>query len=206
MLYLVRHGRTVANAESRLQGRLDPDLDEVGHRQAAAMAEYVGSLTTDTGGIATLVASPLVRAHQTAGYFGEPIVIDERWMEMNYGDYEGHTLDTVPGDIWQRWYDDPTFAVPGGESFQQMIERVEPAASEWTERARDTNVVVVSHVGPIKAALAWVLGVDHRISFRCHLSHGALCQIAIGRFGPLLKTFNQTVDPDRSAAPVTWDD
>ncbi|MEQ9163931.1 MAG: histidine phosphatase family protein, partial [Ilumatobacter fluminis] len=39
MLYLVRHGRTSHNKEGRLQGRLDPDLDEIGHRQAAAIAE-----------------------------------------------------------------------------------------------------------------------------------------------------------------------
>ena len=46
VLYLVRHGRTNANKEGRLQGRLDPDLDEIGHRQASAIADLVGVTLT----------------------------------------------------------------------------------------------------------------------------------------------------------------
>ena len=73
MLYLVRHGRTDANAHGLLQGRLDPPLDELGHRQAAAVAERIGPVDE-------VIASSLRRAQDTAGYFGDDVVIDDRWI------------------------------------------------------------------------------------------------------------------------------
>ena len=44
MLYLVRHGRTDANAQGLLQGRLDPPLDDVGRAQAGAIARLIGQV------------------------------------------------------------------------------------------------------------------------------------------------------------------
>ena len=55
MLYLVRHGRTDANAKGLLQGRLDPPLDEIGRKQAEAIATLIGDVDE-------VISSPLVRA------------------------------------------------------------------------------------------------------------------------------------------------
>lgn len=194
MLYLVRHGRTAVNAEGRLQGRLNPPIDELGQRQAQAMAAFIGRLTVGDGGIAEVVASPLERAQQTAAYFERPVVTDDRWIEIHYGQYEGAELSDVPPAVWQRWYTEPDFAVVGGESFAALISRVESSLAELAERAVDNNIVVVSHVSPIKAAVAWTLGADFDIMFRCHLSYAALCQVGFGRFGPVLHSFNRIVD------------
>ncbi len=86
MLILVRHGRTQANREGRLQGRLDQDLDEHGRRQAVAIAEFV----QDRCEVDFVVSSPLKRAQQTAAAFGRPVETDERWLELAYGEYEQH--------------------------------------------------------------------------------------------------------------------
>lgn len=196
MLYLVRHGRTQANAEGRLQGRIDPPLDEVGHRQAAAMADLVRSLTADFGGIDEVIASPLERAQQTASYFGSPVVIDDRWMEIHYGSFEGKPMSEVPPEAWQRWYDDPDFAVEGGESFGALGERVRGALDELRIRAQSSNIVIVSHVSPIKTAVAWTLGTDQRVMFRCHLSYASLCRVGFAQFGPVLHSFNLTAAVD----------
>jgi broad specificity phosphatase PhoE len=53
-------------------------------------------------------------------------------------------------------------------------------------------VVVVSHVSPIKSAVAWALGVDIGISFNCHLDQAAVCRIAVRAGRPILQTFNET--------------
>ena len=60
-MYLVRHGRTDANAQGLLQGRLDPPLDEVGCRQAQAIAAMVGPVdeVTETDGLKVFVAQEL---------------------------------------------------------------------------------------------------------------------------------------------------
>lgn len=189
MLILVRHGRTPANAAGLLQGRLDQSLDEYGERQAEAVAEFVRGAV---GSIDAVVASPLVRAQQTAERFGLPVEVDERWLELAYGEYEGMPHSDVPSEVWNRWRDDPTFVPEGGESLAALDARVRAACDDIAEQARNEHVVVVSHVSPMKSAVAWALGVDLGISWRSHLSHAAVCRIEIRSRGPVLLTFNET--------------
>ena len=96
MLYLVRHGRTSANAQGLLQGRLDPPLDAIGRKQAQAIADMVGDVDE-------VISSSLVRAQETAAYFDRPVTIDDRWIELAYGEYEGVPAGEVPPDVWQSW-------------------------------------------------------------------------------------------------------
>lgn len=188
MLILVRHGRTPANAAGLLQGRLDQDLDDFGRAQAAAVAAYVqGWCEVDA-----VVSSPLKRAQQTATAFDLPIDTDERWLELSYGEYEGTSHTDVPSEVWQRWRDDPHFTPVGGESLAALDERVRAACDDLVERAARANVVVVSHVSPMKSAVGWALGVDVGISFNCHLDQAAVCRIAIRGDRPVLQTFNET--------------
>lgn len=184
VLYLVRHGRTSANARGLLQGRLDPPLDEVGHRQAAAMAAMVGPVDE-------VFTSSLVRARETASYFGREPHVDDRWIEIAYGEYEGVPTGEVPPDVWQSWRENSEYKTKGGESFGALDARVRSACEELRPRIQDSNVVVVSHVSPIKAAVAWTLGVTMEIMFHCHLSQASLCRIDSGRFGPVLYSFNE---------------
>jgi alpha-ribazole phosphatase len=81
----------------------------------------------------------------------------------------------------------------GGESLATLDRRVREACAALVERAATQNVVVVSHVSPIKAAVAWALGVDIGISFNCHLDQAAICRIVVRNGRPLLQTFNETV-------------
>ncbi len=144
------------------------------------------------GAVDHVVSSPLRRAVQTASEFGLPVEIDERWLELAYGQYEGTPQADVPSEIWTRWRDDPDFTPEGGESLAELDVRVRAACSDLLRRASVSNVVVVSHVSPMKAAVAWALGVDIGISFNCHLDHASVCRIAIRVDRPVLQTFNET--------------
>lgn len=188
VLILVRHGRTPANAAGLLQGRLDQDLDDHGRAQAAAVAAYVQQGVE----VDAVVSSPLRRAQQTAEAFGLPIDTDDRWLELAYGDYEGTPHSEVPSEVWQRWRDDPEFTPPGGESLAALDVRVREACADLARRAAHEHIVVVSHVSPMKSAVAWALGVGIDISFNCHLDQAAVCRIAFRGGRPLLQTFNET--------------
>lgn len=188
VLYLVRHGRTAANASGLLQGRLDPPLDEIGHAQASAIAAMVGPVTT-------VISSSLERATQTAGYFDRPIEIDDRWIELAYGEYEGVPAGEVPPEVWQSWRTNAMFATKGGESFGALDARVRAACTDLAPRIYDEDIVVVSHVSPIKAAVAWALNTSMEIMFHCHLAQASLCRVSMGRFGPLLHSFNEQPRP-----------
>jgi broad specificity phosphatase PhoE len=146
----------------------------------------------------------LARAQQTAKRFGLPVETDERWIELAYGEYEGVSSADVPAAIWDRWRQDPSFVPEGGESLLTLDERVRGACADFEERSRDRNVVVVSHVSPMKSAVAWALGADIGISWRSHLSHASVCRIEMRDRGPVLLTFNETapLSPLRAGSPA----
>jgi probable phosphoglycerate mutase len=195
VLYLVRHGRTAANASGLLLGRLDPDLDEVGRQQATAVAAAV---VAESAGIGRVVTSPLARTRRTAAVVadlaGVPVEVDERWIELDYGELDGTPLTDVPRETWARWRSDVRFAPPGGESLVDLRARVDPALAELAARADDDDaagdVVVVSHVSPIKAAVAWTLGVGDEVTWRMFLAPAAVTRVRLG--GPSLVGFNDT--------------
>jgi probable phosphoglycerate mutase len=180
----------LANASGLLLGRLDPSLDELGEEQAALVGKALGP-------VARVVSSPLARARETAARIDGPLTVDPRWIELDYGEYDGLPLSQVPIDLWNSWRSDTGYTPPGGESLRSLAERVAEACEGLVGEAGDHDVVVVSHVSPIKAAVAWALGVDVSISWRTHLHPASITCIGIGRFGPLLRAFNITghLDP-----------
>lgn len=201
MLILARHGRTEHNAQGRLLGRLDPPLDELGRSQAGALAAAVVADAERRGTtVAAVVASPLRRTTETATAIAEAagveVVADERWIELDYGDFDGRPLADVPAEVWRTWRADPTFAPPGGESLADLRVRVEAAVSslgraEGPLDPHAADVVVVSHVSPIKAAVAWGLGTPDEVTWRLHLAPASICRLAFTPHGPVLHTFNE---------------
>lgn len=186
MIILLRHGQTAVNAGGRFQGRLDAPLTDLGRRQAAAAAAAISAVRPP----ARIIASPLIRARDTAAAFGRDVEIDERWVELDYGEWDGRSLASVTPEEWDRWRGDDAFAPPGGESLLQLARRVGEACGELLSVAADEDVVVVSHVSPIKAAVAWTLGVGPGTSWRSFLGVAAVCRIAVTDRGPSLHAYN----------------
>jgi broad specificity phosphatase PhoE len=187
MIWLLRHGRTAANAQGLLLGRLDPPLDDLGRGQAEAAA---GGLKGTT--IASVVASPLQRCRVTAALVAEaldvPVHVDERWIEMDYGSLDGTPVADLPAATWAAWRADLDWAPPGGESIAALGARVRPACDELASTGED--VLVVTHVSPIKAAVAWALGVADDIAWRMHVAPASITRIAADRSRRSLQLFN----------------
>jgi len=139
-----------------------------------------------------VISSPLVRARQTAEAFGMPYEVDDRWIELDYGTLDGVPVGEVDNAVWARWRVDPTYRAGGGESFEAMGQRVLPAAQELLTEATDKMIVVTTHVTPIKAVVAWALGVDVTVGWRCHLDQASVCRVVAGAAGPVLFGFNET--------------
>lgn len=190
MLILVRHGQTAANARGLLLGRADQPLTETGQQQARALAEALPRP-------ARLVSSPLLRARQTAavlagaGADGEGVEVDQRWIEMDYGDLDGQPATALPEQTWRTWRQDSYFVPAGGESVAEVGARVRQACAELASDAACADVVVVSHVSPIKAALAWALGVGDEVAWRMFLLDAAVCRVDTSGPLPLLLAFNE---------------
>lgn len=148
--HFIRHGESASNA-ARGRDLSDADgdrLTDLGHRQAALAAKNLGDLRIDR-----LWSSPLRRAQETAApiaaELGLEVEIHEDLTELR----EGDELYRLSGEEQRlaRWSarmaahrDDPTAAPPGGESFADMIARVERVQALLLEH-RDQRVLAVSH-------------------------------------------------------------
>ena len=174
MLHIVRHGRTEHNASGLLLGRIDPPLDDLGRDQAAALAAAIGPVDR-------LITSPLLRTRQTAEAFGIEPVVDDRWIELDYGDFDGVPLSSVEPEIWKQWRTDADFSPPGGESLRELGQRVSEAMDDLAlAEDSDLTTVVVTHVSPIKAAVCWALGVDDLVSWRLWVATASITSVAVG--------------------------
>ena len=165
VIYYVRHGLTDWNAQQRLQGRHDVPLNPRGRAEAVGCGEILRGLFGRDGRAAPelgYVSSPLVRARETmelmratlglpsAGY-----AVDERLVEIAFGEWEGLTYDDVlardqdvvakrEGDKWG-------FKPPGGENYAQVTARV---GAWYATVTKDT--VVAAHGGTARALVAYL--------------------------------------------------
>ena len=188
MLILVRHGRTVVNAGGRLQGRVDTVLDEVGREQARLTGEHLRARFPG----ARVISSPLARAVETAAAVSGDVAVDGRFVELDYGDWDGLRMDEVPAGQWRAWRDDPHLRPPNGETLAELDARVRPALEDLADAARTGHVIVVSHVSPIKSAVTWALGAGPEMTWRMSLDRASICTVALGPNGPALASFNET--------------
>jgi broad specificity phosphatase PhoE len=193
VLILVRHGESVANAQGLLLGRTDAPLTDKGRAQAGAVPQLFDRP------VAEVRTSPLVRAQDTAAALGfdGPIQIDARWIEVDYGEFEAQPLGEIPAEVWRQWRLNPEFRPVGGETLAEVDGRIGAACDELFAtdgagaRSGDGDVVVVSHVTPIKAAVAWALGGLSGLSWRLHLNTASVTRIGWSNGSPVLHGFNE---------------
>lgn len=183
-LLLLRHGQTEMSRQRRYSGRGNPELTETGRRQAADAARYLGQ----KGGIAAVVSSPLRRSFDTAAAAGDalglPVGVDDDLIETDFGEWEALTFaeaaDRHP-DLHRRWLRDTSVRPPGGESFDDVAQRVQRARDRIVADHPSDTVLVVSHVTPIKTMLRLALAAGPSILHRLHLD---LASLSIAEFYP----------------------
>ena len=142
-LYVTRHGLTAFNAQELVCGVTDIPLTETGLQQAREMAETAVSF----GDIERIIASPMIRAMQTAQAVSEalnlPIETDNRLKEWDYGSFEGKSRLTsgfseTKAEFGVRMPD-------GGESVFQLVHRVCSLLDEL--KFTEPNTILVCHGG-----------------------------------------------------------
>ena len=183
-LLLLRHGQTALSVQRRYSGRGNPELTEVGRGQAADAARYLAQ----KGGISAVISSPLQRAHATAtaaaDALGLSVAVDENLTETDFGEWEGLTFPEAAKshpDVHGRWLRDTSLAAPGGESFDEVGQRVQRARDRIVAEHPGATVLVVSHVTPIKTLLRLALDAGPTILHRVHLD---LASLSIAEFYP----------------------
>lgn len=160
-LILLRHGRTPWNAEGRIQGQLDVEIDDTGHAQAAAVAPVLAALRP-----VALWSSDSARARQTAAYVAKETGLepayDARLREYFLADWQGRThADMREGDaaLFERFRAGEFGVVPGGETAGEVSARMVAALTELLGTVEPGELVIaVSHGAAIRDAVPVLLG------------------------------------------------
>ncbi|UDF04606.1 histidine phosphatase family protein [Asticcacaulis sp. AND118] len=162
MFFVLRHGQTDWNAQMRLQGSTDIPLNETGREQARVAARFLADQ-----GITRIVASPLIRAYETANIVGRaldlPVITDGRLTERHFGIFEGLTIDEVETHRREMLeHMNPDLDIDGkhyphnAERLPAVIDRVR--ASVEDHRKGDAVPVFVCHGIPFRAIARVYLG------------------------------------------------
>lgn len=153
-LVLVRHGQTEWSRSGRHTGRTDIDLTPSGEATATALAPVLASVLG--GDVDLVLTSPRLRARRTAALAGfSEAAVDDDLAEWDYGDYEGLTTPQIRehDPAWTIW----THAVPGGETAEQVGERLDRVVARV--RATDGVAVVFAHGHSLRVLAARWLGL-----------------------------------------------
>jgi probable phosphoglycerate mutase len=136
--YFLRHGETAWNRRGVMQGHTDIALDPVGEHQAREVAPAVAALP-----IATICASPLLRARRTAEIVNvhkAPIVLIDDLKECGFGIYEGQPSDGAWRNEWRKGA-----RLPGVEAFEDYVARIVGGINQAL--THPGPVLVVGHGG-----------------------------------------------------------
>lgn len=181
-LILVRHGETDWNVQHRYQGWSDLPLNEVGLKQAGALAARLAGEQ-----VGAIYASDLQRAMQTAqiiaGRHSQSVIADLRLREISFGDWEGLTFDEIrarwPGEVDAWLGDSLRVAPPGGETLAQVAERVRGALDDIVGQNVGQTVLLVAHGGPLRVLLCLALDLDAQAHWHFRLDAASVSELSV---------------------------
>jgi len=163
-IILVRHGKTVWNAEGRYQGKMDIPLNEEGREQARRVGEALKNFP-----VKAVYSSPLSRCRDTAReiakHHGLEVKTKEGFKEIDHGEWEGLLASEVEErypELLNLWREKPSqVKMPGGESLKDVQERAVKAFNEVVKEHSDEDlIVIVGHDATNKVLMCHLLGTD----------------------------------------------
>lgn len=160
-LIIVRHCQAQGNLERFFQGRIDSDITSAGRAQIGAAAELLAAEPIDV-----FYTSSLTRARKTTDginvYHDVPVITDDRLAEIDAGEWEGKFLTDIEKEYpkeFSDWKNNPSvFHAPGGESMQQVYDRVSSAVKDIVRDNEGKTVCIVSHGCAIKCLMCFLHG------------------------------------------------
>jgi broad specificity phosphatase PhoE len=179
-ILVIRHGETQWNIEKVFRGRADVPLSDRGREQARLTGQALASAR-----LAAVYSSPLTRARDTAEAVaasqGLAVSVDQRLVDMSFGEWEGKPLPQVESawpDLYRAWLTSPAlFRAPGGESLPQVRARAWSLVEEVAHRHARGGVALVSHRVPCKLIMCCALGAGEAQFWRLRLDTASVSVI-----------------------------
>jgi len=177
-IIFLRHGQAKNNTDRILAGRTEGiPLTETGIKQAEHTAELLQHMN-----ISAVYSSPIQRAKHTAEIVGKhnslDVTIDERLIELDMGKFTGMPYDEIfnsHGNVFMKFYNgELEIAHNGVETFSDVKKRVLGIVDHVIENHPDENVVLVTHMDPIKAMLSTIVDLSATNLFELIIANASL--------------------------------
>jgi probable phosphoglycerate mutase len=175
----MRHGQADNNVNRVLVGRyVESHLTEYGKQQVADTSKYLRNIP-----IEKVYVSPVIRTIETAKIvckvLGMNYEIDERLYEIELGRLVGMRFEKIIqkyGNLFLRFYneDDAMLAKYGVESFASVKSRIRHLLDEIIKIQQDKNVLLITHLDPIKAAISILLDLKAEALYQWHIRNASL--------------------------------
>jgi len=175
----MRHGEADNNVNRILVGRhIESHLTENGRQQVRDTSNYLKGIQVDK-----VIVSPVIRARETAEIVCDVISldyeIDERLYEIELGKLVGMNYEDIidkHGNLFLKFYsgDKQMLDYYGVESFTSVKMRIKHLLDEAIERYPDKNIIFVTHLDPIKAAISLLLDLKPEALYQWHIRNAAL--------------------------------
>lgn len=175
----MRHGEADNNVNRILVGRhIESHLTEIGRQQVRDTANYLKEIVVDK-----VFVSPVIRARETAEIVCDvnnlDYEIDERLYEIELGKLVGMNYEDIiekHGNLFLKFYsgDEQMLDDYGVESFTSVKMRIKHLLDEAMERYPDRNIIFVTHLDPIKAAISLLLDLKPEALYQWHIRNAAL--------------------------------
>ena len=186
MIFIIRHGETQKNKKKLLQGRSNDPLNEAGSAQAEQAREDFQNRGVH---FVRVDASTLIRAVDTAQIIvGDTaqIITDDRLLEMDYGPYEGTSLEPPPPEVLHFFMDFVNHPAPEGmESLECVVERLGEFMEEILPAAAEGGDILIStHAIAMKGALEYLTPASGGAYWSKYIGNCEVYQIGIrdGRY------------------------
>ena len=175
----MRHGQADNNVNRILVGRhIESHLTEYGKQQVLDTAKYLKGISIDK-----VLVSPVLRTVETAEIvcecLGVAYQIDERLYEIELGKLVGMAYEDIIvkyGNLFLEFYTENNSMLThyGVESFTSIKQRIKNILDEIAERYPDKNVLLISHLDPIKAAISILLDLRPESLYKWHIRNASL--------------------------------
>ena len=161
MIIFLRHAQAKNNVERILAGRKEGfPLTQTGLQQAEKIAKFLKPLE-----ISTIYSSPIERAMSTANLAAKSLNLevktDSRLTEIEMGMFSGMLYEDMfvkYGNVFLKFYqDNPIIEENGVETFSNVKKRVLDIVNYCSKEHKGQNVLLVTHMDPIKAMLSTIL-------------------------------------------------
>jgi len=195
-LLLVRHGETELNSAERYWGQSDVKLSALGVRQAERLRDRLAAQKIDA-----IYSSDLQRAWATAKTIASrhqlDVTICAELREINFGKIEGLNFEEISQlfpEFAAKWKArrSTNIEFPGGESLDQLNNRVSSFVGRLKQRKAEETVLIVAHAGVLRSLICQLMEIELRYIYQIRLDLASLSILETYSTGAILTLLNDT--------------